>query len=70
LLNESGEAIDQLRMRTMHLTCVVGISGVCQVSIPFKNSAGVPVGVSLIGPAGSDLALIRLATALSSTLTA
>jgi amidase len=70
LLNESGEAIDQLRMRTMHLTCAVGISGVCQVSIPFKNSAGVPVGVSVIGPAGSDLALIRLATALSSTLTA
>jgi amidase len=68
LLNESGEAIDQLRMRTMHLTCAVGISGVCQVSLPFKNSAGVPVGVSFIGPAGSDLALIRLATALSSTL--
>jgi amidase len=57
-------------MRTMHLTCAVGISGVCQVSIPFKNSAGVPVGVSLIGPAGSDLALIKLATALSSTLSA
>jgi amidase len=54
----------------MHLTCAVGISGVCQVSIPFKNSAGVPVGVSLIGPAGSDLALIKLATALSSTLSA
>lgn len=70
LLDESGEAIDRLRMRTMHLTCVVGISGVCQVSIPFKNSAGVPVGVSVIGPAGSDLAVIRLATALSSTLPA
>ncbi len=70
LLNESGDSVERLRMRTMHLTCVVGISGVCQVSIPFKNSAGVPVGVSLVGPAGSDLALIRLATALSSTLTA
>jgi amidase len=69
LLNESGDSVERLRMRTMHLTCAVGISGVCQVSIPFKNSAGVPVGVSLIGPAGSDLALIRLATALSSTLT-
>ena len=68
LLNESGEAVDLLRMRTMHLTCVAGISGVCQVSIPFKNNAGVPVGVSLMGPAGSDLALIRLATALSNTL--
>ena len=70
LLYESGEAIDLLRMRTMHLTCVAGISGVCQVSIPFKNSEGLPVGVSLIGPAGSDLALIRLATALSKILTA
>jgi len=70
LLNESGEAIDHLRMRTMHLTCIAGISGVCQVSIPFKNSAGVPVGVSLMGPAGSDLALIRLATALSNALPA
>ena len=62
------EAIDLLRMRTMHLTCIAGISGVCQVSIPFKNNEGVPVGVSLIGPAGSDLALIRLATALSKIL--
>lgn len=70
LLNESGDTVDQLRMRTMHITCVAGISGVCQVSIPFKNSAGVPVGVSLMGPSGSDLALIRLATALSSALTA
>jgi amidase len=70
LLNESGDAVDQLRMRTMHITCVAGISGVCQVSIPLKNSAGVPVGVSLMGPSGSDLALIRLATALSSALPA
>ncbi|MEI8401952.1 MAG: amidase [Alcaligenaceae bacterium] len=70
LLNESGDSVDQLRMRTMHITCVAGISGVCQVSIPLKNSAGVPVGVSLMGPAGSDLALIRLATALSNNLPA
>jgi amidase len=70
LLNESGDSVDQLRMRTMHITCVAGISGVCQVSIPLKNSAGVPVGVSLMGPASSDLALIRLATALSNTLPA
>jgi amidase len=67
-LNDSGQAIDQLRMRTMHITCIAGISGVCQVSIPFKNKAGIPVGVSLVGPAGSDLAVIRLATAISKAL--
>ncbi len=61
----SGEAVDALRMRNMQITCVAGISGVCQVSIPFRNAEGLPVGISLIGPAGSDLALIRLAIAIA-----
>ncbi len=68
LLQASGQEVDALRLRTMHITCVAGISGVCQVSIPFKNKDGVPVGVSLIGPAGSDLALIEFALILSKQL--
>jgi amidase len=68
LLDESGQAVDALRMRTMHITCIAGISGVCQVSIPFKNKEGLPVGVSLIGPAGSDQAVIHLATELARAL--
>ena len=68
LLNASGQAVDALRMRTMHITCITGISGVCQVSIPFKNKEGLPVGVSLIGPAGSDQAVIHLATELARAL--
>jgi len=68
LLNASGQAVDALRMRTMHITCIAGISGVCQVSIPFKNKEGLPVGVSLIGPAGSDQAVIHLVTELARAL--
>lgn len=64
LVGASGQEVDLLRTRTMHITCIAGIGGLCQVSIPFRNTAGLPVGVSLVGPAGSDLELIELAAAL------
>lgn len=31
------------------------------MSLPLATARGLPAGVSLIGPAGSDLALVRLA---------
>lgn len=65
LIDATGADVDAMRTRTMHITCIGGISGVCQVSIPYKNAQGLPVGVSLMGPAGSDLALIDLAIAIS-----
>jgi len=65
LLNATGADVDAMRTRTMHITCIGGISGVCQVSIPYKNADGLPVGVSLMGPAGSDLELIELAIKIS-----
>ena len=65
LLNATGADVDAMRTRTMHITCIGGISGACQVSIPYRNAAGLPVGVSLMGPAGSDLALIALAKQIS-----
>jgi amidase len=65
LLNATGADVDAMRTRTMHITCIGGISGVCQVSIPFQNAQGLPIGVSLMGPAGSDQALIDLAIKIS-----
>lgn len=53
--------VDAIRMRTMAMTCIAGISGLPQVSMPFSAPDGTPIGISLMGPAGSDLALIRLA---------
>ena len=53
-------AVDAVRMRTMAITCIAGLAGLPQVSLPFVNADGVPVGISLMGPAGSDLALLRL----------
>ncbi len=65
LVNATGADVDAMRTRTMHITCIGGISGVCQVSIPYKNAAGLPVGISLMGPAGSDLELIEMAINIS-----
>ncbi len=66
ILQATGADVDALRMRTMHITCIAGIAGICQVNIPYRNAEGLPVGVSIMGPAGSDLAIIRLATEIAS----
>jgi len=57
--------VDDVRMRTMRLTCVAGIAGLPQISIPLQTESGKPYGISLLGPAGSDLALLRLATKIA-----
>ena len=63
LRNADPQTVDALRMRTMAITCIAGIAGLPQVSMPFATPDGLPVGISLMGPPGSDLALVRLAVA-------
>ena len=41
--------------------CLSGLSGFPQVTIPAGVHDGGPFGLSLIGPPGSDLSLVRLA---------
>jgi amidase len=54
-------AVDAVRLRSMAITCIAGLAGLPQISLPLATPDGVPLGVSLLGPAGSDLALVRLA---------
>ncbi len=61
----SADALDSFRRRVMRLTCIAGLSGLPQVSIPIGTVSGAPVGVSFIGWAGGDEALLDLAAALS-----
>jgi amidase len=65
LRNADAKMVDDVRMRTMRITCVAGIAGLPQVSMPLQTPAGKPYGISLLGPAGSDLALLKLATTLA-----
>ncbi|MFO7747720.1 MAG: amidase [Orrella sp.] len=68
LLTADAQSVDDTRMRTMRITCVAGIAGLPQISIPMKTENGKPYGISLLGPAGSDLALLRLATKLAAAM--
>jgi amidase len=54
-------SVDRIRTNTFRITSIAGLSGLPQVNIPFIGGDGLPAGVSLLGPAGSDLALIHLA---------
>jgi len=57
-------SVDTIRTNTFRITSIAGLAGLPQVNIPFLDENGLPAGVSLMGPAGSDLALISLATAV------
>jgi amidase len=63
-LDASGAEVDDVRSRTFRITCVAGLAGLPQVSVPFVSASGLPAGISLLGPAGSDLALVELAVSL------
>ncbi|MCW2831634.1 MAG: glutamyl-tRNA amidotransferase [Aeromicrobium sp.] len=58
-------ALDAVRQTTMQLTCLAGLGGLPAVSIPLTTADGLPCGASLVGPPGSDRALIILAATLT-----
>jgi amidase len=61
----SGAELEGFRTRVMRLTCTSGISGLPQMSIPGATVNGCPIGLSFIGWAGGDEALLDLACELS-----
>jgi amidase len=74
------EQLDAWRRRLLSLTCVAGLAGLPQVSLPVGKAVAedeegeeegaplLPVGLSLIGPRGSDEALLEIAERLMAVL--
>ncbi|MDN4481165.1 AtzH-like domain-containing protein [Demequina muriae] len=60
-LDASAERLQQVREATLGITAVAGITGRPALSLPLLELDGGPVGLSLVGPRGSDLALIDIA---------
>jgi amidase len=56
---------ESFRLRAMRMTCIAGLSGLPQVSIPIGMIEGCPVGLSFIAWAGGDEALLDLAVRLA-----
>ena len=61
LRNDGGEALESYRNRSIQMMCLAGLSGFPQISLPLGQRLGAPLGISLLGPAGSDLSLVKLA---------
>ena len=52
------------RHQAMHLLCIAGLGGLAQISLPLAEIDGLPLGLSLVGPRGSDMQLLGLAREL------
>ena len=57
--------LEDYRNKALSMLCIAGIAGLPQVNLPLANRLGSPLGLSLIGPRGSDRSLIALAKSLS-----
>jgi amidase len=63
-LDARGEEVELFRQRAQRLTSIAGLSGFPQITLPVLEREGAPVGVSLLGPEGSDRQLLDLAAHL------
>lgn len=59
------DELENFRVRVMRLSCISGMSGLPQVTIPIGTVDDCPVGLSLIAWAGGDEALLDLAVKFS-----
>ena len=63
-------ALEDYRNRAIRLLCSAGLAGCPQLSLPLARRDGAPLGLSLLGPVGSDRSLVALAEALHQALLA
>ncbi|HOB92788.1 MAG TPA: amidase [Aquabacterium sp.] len=60
-------ALEDYRNSAIRMLCIAGLAGTPQVSLPLLTRQGAPMGLSLLGPRGSDLGLVALARRLTTT---
>jgi amidase len=64
LVAASEAELEDYRNAAIKMLCVAGLAGFPQLSLPLARRANAPLGLSLLGPAGSDRSLIALAQRL------
>jgi len=61
-----GASFAEFRTVTLQSTCLAGLAGLPQISIPIDGTSGLPAGLSFVGWEGGDEALLDLAVKLGS----
>ncbi|MDI9857001.1 amidase [Comamonas sp. 17RB] len=65
-LRSADEAsLEAYRNNAVQMLCIAGLSGFPQISLPLAGREGAPLGISLLGPKGSDRSLIAMAEKLA-----
>lgn len=64
-LVQSDATLGDYRERLLRICVLAGLSGCPQLSVPCSSHGGAPLGLSLLGPRGSDALLVRLAARLA-----
>lgn len=67
-LGEAGEEVEQRRLKTLQLCCPAGLAGLPQVTVPWLEYEGIPVGLSFIAGPGQDLRLLRWLGVVAQTI--
>lgn len=65
LLAANEAELEDYRNAAIKMLCVAGLAGFPQISLPLARRLDAPLGISLLGPAGSDRSLIALAQRLA-----
>ena len=65
LLSMPAPELGEFRGRALSLLCIAGLARLPQINLPFGAIDGCPCGVSIVGPRGSDVALLQLAARLT-----
>ena len=64
-ISDDEAGLETYRNSAIRMLCIAGLSGFPQLSMPLATRDGAPLGLSLLGPAGSDRSLIAMAERLA-----
>lgn len=67
-LDADPDQLERARQATLSLTAIAGLTGRPALSVPVLETPRGPVGLCLVGPRGSDVALIESALAVEAVL--
>jgi amidase len=60
-IDDDETGLEEYRNRALQMLCIAGLAGLPQLSLPLATRLGAPLGLSLLGPPGSDRSLVRVA---------
>jgi amidase len=63
-LTDSEAELESYRNKSINILCLSGLSRLPQLSMPLAKRLGAPLGLSIMGPAGTDRSLVRIAEEL------